>query len=72
MEEPLEPVIPLLQLADLWEKESKAYSALSEVKDGSKPSDLTPTQHGLLHSAGTYRICAKALREAVKKLESNP
>jgi hypothetical protein len=61
---------PLLQLADLWEKEARGYSSLAGVQEGSRPSDLTSTQHGLLHSAGTYRICAKALREMVKKLES--
>lgn len=62
---------PLLKLADLWEKEGAAYSKIANVQDGSKPDDMTPVQQGLVSSAGTYRVCAKALREMVTKMEKD-
>ena len=50
-----------------WRKESAAYLRLAGIPEGSKPTEATPEQLGMVYSAGTYRLCAKQLNDLLKE-----
>jgi hypothetical protein len=62
----------LKQLAAHWRKEAATLLKHAGVADGSKPREASPEQRGMIYSAGTYRLCAKGLEDALKKDVDNP
>ncbi len=60
---------PLRSLASSWEKDAATYLKQANVLQSSLPSDLTPEQTGMGYQAGSLRVCAKSLRDAVEILQ---
>ena len=48
-------------------KDGRAYLKLANVPEYSKPDESPPEVRGLVYSSGTYQLCAKAVRDILKK-----
>jgi len=58
------------QLAAHWRKEAATLLKHAGVADDTKPHEASPEQRGMIYSAGTYRLCAKGLEDALKTKET--
>jgi len=59
-------------LAAHWRKEAAILLKHAGVTDDTKPHEASPEQRRMIYSAGTYRLCAKGLEDALKTKETLP
>lgn len=50
-------------------KDGRAFLKLANVPEGSQPKDSTSEMNGLIYSSGTYQVCAKGIRDLLKKFK---
>ena len=60
-------IFDLKSLEQRFLKEGRSYLKLANVPEGSKPDDSPPEVRGLVYSSGTYQLCAKGIRDLLKK-----
>jgi len=60
-------IAALKELEQQYLKDGRAYLKLANVIPGSKPDESPPEVRGLVYSSGTYQLCAKGIRDILKK-----
>lgn len=63
-------IADLQEIEQKFQKEGQAYLKLANIVSGSSPKDLKPENQGLINSSGTYQLCAKEIRDLLRKYKS--
>lgn len=62
-------IAALKELEQQYTKDGRAFLKLANVPEGSQPKDSMPEMNGLIYSSGTYQVCAKGIRDLLKKFK---